>query len=56
MWSIGGMVLIGKLPKYLEKNMSLCHSVRNKSNVNCSMIECDLQRCEVINVSLKGCD
>jgi hypothetical protein len=51
------MILTGKLPKYLEKNMSLCHSVHNKSNVDFSMIETGLQMCEVINiVSLKGCD
>jgi hypothetical protein len=34
MWSIGGMILTGKLPKYLEKNMSLGHLVHNESNVD----------------------
>jgi len=51
------MILTGKLPTYLERNMSLCYSVHNKSNLDCSMIEHGLQRCEVLNiVSLKGCD
>jgi len=38
-WNIGEMVLTGDETKYLENNLSVCHSVHQKSRKNWTWIE-----------------